>query len=197
MKCQIWAIALVATGLLSLSAGDLSLTGLARHHGRAFAYFVGGPGGHSFGMAMGEEVGNIRLESVDFKKHEVIVMSGTERLVLAMEKGPKEAAADSNSGPFKGVNHALAAANLPLPRPTYNPNAMKPVRTVVPSLNLPDGQEPLGEMVAADAPETPAVNLELPVKPTVLPVTRVPVAIQLAPPSNAEDYIEAPMPTDH
>lgn len=87
---------------------DLTLTGLARHRGKAYAYLSSGKSGESFTLKMGEDVATLHLESVDFKKGEAVVLVGEERLILALERRSREEVGKENpgmavpSGPFPG-----------------------------------------------------------------------------------------------
>lgn len=93
---------------LGVEGGDLTLTGLARHRGKACAYLSSGKSGESFSLKLGQELANLKLESVDFVKGEAVVLAGEERLVLALERRSK----DSGSG----------AAPTPTPPPGLRPH---------------------------------------------------------------------------
>ncbi len=94
-----------------LFAGDLTLTGLARHRGKAYAYLSSGKSGESFNLRLGQELANLKLESIDFIKGEAVVVSGEERLILALERRSKE----STSGSPAGLPNNLPPTSAPLP----------------------------------------------------------------------------------
>lgn len=194
----IFAFALLAFGTF---AGDLTLTGLIRHRGQSYAYLSSGKSSECFSLKLGQEVANLKLESVDFKKGEAVVVAGDERLVLALERRSKES----------------ATVEAPAVRPHFSPGTFPQNRNrggngpgpMAPGFPMqrpaPPPQHPVPENgafqgIVPDAPPIdsvqtlPAAGAEgsMPGRPAVSPI---PIAIQSQGVTSPDD--PPPEPTDH
>ena len=124
----------ILMGCLTAEAGDLTLTGLARHRGQTYAYLTSGKSSESFSLKLGQELASLKLESVDFKKGEAVVVSGAERVVLALERRAKE----------------TTTAVAPATRPHFAPGVFPPTRS-----RRGNGPGPMAPGVAVQHPMAP------------------------------------------
>ncbi len=185
-----WATTLAFTTL----AGDLTLTGLARHRGQAYAYLTSGKSAEYFSLKVGQEVANLKLESVDFKKGEAVVVAGDERLVLALERRSKETATVE---PPPGRPHIPPGTFAPgrnrggngpgrMPPGFPAPRALPQPPTAVPENRA--NPEPLG---VDSAPILPAANADG-VPPGHPAVSPVPIAVQMDGVTSPDDPVPEP-----
>lgn len=192
-----------AIGVLpSLSiAGDLTLTGLTRHRGQSYAYLISGKSSERFSLKLGQELANLKLESVDFKKGEAVVLAGDERLVLALERRSKES----------------VTVEAPAIRPHFSPGAFPQNRNrgVNGPVSMPPGfpaqrpfppsQNPLPENgpsqgIAPDAPPIKSVQVLPGVgahESAPGPSLDAPIPIAIQPQGITSPDDPPPEPTDH
>ena len=203
---------------LLVQGGDLTLTGLARHRGKAYAYLASGKSGESFSLKLGQELANLKLESVDFTKGEAIVVSGEERLVLALERRSKESVSGSTPAPVPppGFRPHLPPGGFPRrpgtpplgmnPNSNFDPNSLTapPPRTLAEAQALhPEATytEGAAEMTVTTpgtmTPPSPGLpqghSIGAPGSPGQFP--KIPVAVGITSPDDPSP--ELPEPTDH
>ena len=189
------------TGWLTAMASDLTLTGLARHRGQTFAYLTSGKSSESFSLKLGQELANLKLDSVDFKKGEAVVVAGDERLVLALERRSKETVtveatpalphppygAIAPNRSHNGNGQGRMPPNFPVPHALPQPPMATQGSNAVPDAPPTDN--------AQNAPGAPADANALVHRAVVPAVVPIPIAIQTQGVTSPDDPL--PEPTDH
>jgi len=203
---------------LLVQGGDLTLTGLARHRGKAYAYLASGKSGESFSLKLGQELANLKLESVDFTKGEAVVVSGEERLVLALERRSKESISGSTPVPVPppGLRPHLPPGGFPRrpgtppmgmnPNSNFDPNSLTapPPRTLAeaqalhPEATYTEGAAEMtvttpGTMVTPPPMSPPGGPNGAPGVPGSF--SKIPIAVGITSPDDPSP--EPPEPTDH
>lgn len=212
-----WIAAFGCLGITGM-AGDLTLTGLARHRGKAYAYLSSGKSGETFSLKLGQELANLKLESVDFVKGEAVVVSGEERLVLALERRSKDSVSGSTPAPVPppgfrphlnpgGFPHRPGTPPMGMnPNSNFDPNSLMapPPRTAAeaqalhPEVTYTEGAVEMtvttpGNMVPPPPVSSPGGPNGTPTVPVQLP--KIPIAVGITSPDDPSP--EPPEPTDH